>query len=150
MKANRIILLGLICICCIVCITSANYTIRPTINTTFTITTIPTNVRYSNITAAAHLGNTTYTNATPEFYTMITQTFYVFFDAIGGPVALTIIFSLPFVMSFIGGKSLRITAILGLIVSPFMLIFLPANYAAAAGLCIIISGAGLIWSVIKS
>jgi hypothetical protein len=130
-------------------VSAAPYTTRPTVNATYAPLPTVNTSRYNNITTALHLGNATYTNATPEWYTAITQTFYVFFDAIGGPIALTLIFSLPFVMSFVGGKSLRLTAIIGLIVSPFMLIFLPANYAAAAGLCIIIAAAGLIWSVIK-
>lgn len=129
-------------------VVSGAYTQRPTINATYTITTIPTNARFSNITTALHVGNGSY-NGTPEWFTGISQTFYVLFDTLG-PIALVVIFSLPFVMSYVSNKSLRITSVIGLIVSPFLLVFLPVNYAAAAGLCIIIAAAGLAWSVVKS
>jgi hypothetical protein len=145
MKSIGIILVGLICISCIFCIGNA-YTVRPTATGTIPTIAVP---RYTNITNELGLmQNTTFNGTSPNWSAAIKQVVLGYSDVVG-PIALVLIFLLPFSMAFIANRSMKGVAILGILVSTFVFIYLPSNFVAAATICIGISAAGLVYSLFK-
>jgi asparagine N-glycosylation enzyme membrane subunit Stt3 len=92
--------------------------------------------------------NTTYNGTSPNWSAAIKQVVLGYSDAVG-PVALVLIFLLPFSMAFIANRNMKGVAILGILISTFVFIYLPSNFVAAAVICIGISAAALIWSLFK-
>ena len=66
-----------------------------------------------------------------------------------GPIALLLVFLIPFLMMWLAHGNMKLLSILGVIVCGFVFIYLPANYQAAATICIVVSLATLVWSLFK-
>ena len=66
-----------------------------------------------------------------------------------GPIAFLIIFLIPFGMMWLAHGNMKLLAILGLITCGFVFLYLPANYQAAAVVCMLVSIATGVWSLFK-
>ena len=52
-------------------------------------------------------------------------------------------------MMWLAHGNMKLLSILGIIVGLFVKAYLPANYAAAAVICIVVAAATLVWSLFK-
>jgi uncharacterized membrane protein YphA (DoxX/SURF4 family) len=66
-----------------------------------------------------------------------------------GPIALLIIFLIPFGMIWMSHGNMKLLSILGFITCLFVFWYLPANYAYAAWICMGISCVGFMWGLWK-
>jgi PKD repeat protein len=103
--------------------------------------------RLNNITEAL-FGGWNETNQTPQWEPIITNSVAVYTDFLG-PVAFLLIFLIPFGMMWLAHGNMKLLSILGIIVGLFVNAYLPANYAAAAVICIVVAAATLVWSLFK-
>ena len=103
--------------------------------------------RLNNITEAL-FGGWNETNQTPNWEPVITNSVAVYTDFLG-PVAFLLIFLIPFGMMWLAHGNMKLLSILGIIVGLFVNAYLPANYAAAAIICIVVAAATLVWSLFK-
>jgi PKD repeat protein len=116
---------------------------------TATMVTIAAEGRLTNILDGLGLGNVTPSNTTViDPKVLITESVGVYTDALG-PVALVLIFLIPFAVLFISQRSMRGASVLGVLASLFVFMYLPANYQAGAAVCIVLSVMGLGYSLWK-
>jgi PKD repeat protein len=114
------------------------------------ITTIP-NTHYLPLLGMLGMGsdeiiNTS--NMTPRWSEAPLELMEVYTDYMG-PIAFLIVFLIPFGMMWLAHGNMKLLSILGLITCAFVFLYLPANYAAAAVICIVISLTTLLWSLFK-
>jgi PKD repeat protein len=111
-----------------------------------TMATIPAQ-RLDNITEAL-FGGWNETNQSPDWEPIIINSVSVYTDFLG-PTAFLLIFLIPFMMMWLAHGNMKLLSILGIIVGLFVFAYLPANFVAAAIICIVVAGATLIWSIFK-
>jgi PKD repeat protein len=111
-----------------------------------TIATIPTE-RYNAIMGIlAFTGNET--TDTPNFSALPPEIIGTYTDYMG-PIALLIVFLIPFGMIWMSHGNMKLLSILGFITCLFVFWYLPANYAYAAWICMGISCVGFMWGLWK-
>ena len=110
--------------------------------------TIAVEARMAGVMEAVHLTNTTENGTFPDIPGVVRESVGVYTDALG-PVALIIFFLIPFGMMFIANRSMKGIAIIGIVVSTFVLVYLPSNFQAAGLVCIAISGVAIAYSLFK-
>lgn len=103
--------------------------------------------RWGNVTEGL-IGGYNQTNQTPDWAPAVTGIMSVYPDFLG-PLALVIIFSIPFFMMWLSNGNMKLIGFVGLLVGGFVFFYLPSNYALAAIIFIIISAAGLLWGLFK-
>lgn len=95
------------------------------------------------------IGGTNQTNQTPDWVPAIIGTMKVYPDYLG-PMALVLMFSIPFFMVWLSHGNMKLLGLLGLVMGPlFVFLFLPPAYAFFAVICIIISAGVLLWGLFK-
>lgn len=114
-----------------------------------TIATIPQS-RYTNVTTLLFNGSANQTSpaTVPNWSSAIVNLVSIYPDFLG-PIAYLLIFLIPFGMMWMAHGNMKLLGILGFITGVFVFAFLPANFTAAAILCMGVSLAGAIWGVFK-
>jgi hypothetical protein len=110
------------------------------------IPTIP-NSRFGNVTTMFFNGSNP-SSSPPNWTPGITNLISIYPDFLG-PIAYLLIFLIPFGMIWMAHGNMKLLGVLGFIVGIFVLKFLPANFAAAALICMVVSVAGVIWGLFK-
>jgi len=103
--------------------------------------------RWSNVTDG-FIGGYNQTNQTPDWAPHILGVMSVYPDFLG-PLALVLMFSIPFFMMWLSHGNMKLLGFLGFLVGAFVFVFLPPNYELAALIFMVISAAGLIWGWFK-
>lgn len=109
------------------------------------IETIPI-PRWSNVTNL--IGGYNQTNQTPDWAPNVIGILSVYPDFLG-PLALVMMFSIPFFMMWLSNGNMKLLGFIGLMVGSFVFFYLPPNYVLAAEIFIVISAAGLLWGIFK-
>jgi hypothetical protein len=113
---------------------------------TATLPTIP-GERYDALTRLLGFGNVESTD-TPNWSGAPPEIVGVYTDYMG-PIAFLLIFLIPFGMIWMSHGNMKLLAVVGCITGLFVFQYLPANYTAAAVICIVVSVAAGIWGVFK-
>mgnify|MGYP003613847305 CR=1 FL=1 len=103
--------------------------------------------RWSNVTDGL-IGGYNESVQTPDWAPSILGILSVYVDFLG-PLALVLMFSIPFFMMWLSHGNMKLIGFLGLMVGGFVFVYLPSNYMLAALIFIVISAAGLLWGLFK-
>lgn len=93
--------------------------------------------------------NETYVNETAserDFGGLVSELFSIYSDVLG-PIALLIVFAMPFAALWIMQKDMLIPGGIGLMFSSFILVKLPADFQAVAVLMMALSVTGVIYAM---
>lgn len=118
----------------------------PRIMANDTIATIAT-PHYANV-SSYFVNGTNESSAPPDFGNWAIESIKVYPDFIG-PIAYLLIFLIPFGMIWVAHGDTRLICVLGLITGAFIVLFLPATWAAAAVIVMAISVVALIWRLMR-
>ena len=103
--------------------------------------------RWQNVTEGL-IGGYNQTSQTPDWAPQIIGIMSVYPDFLG-PLALVLMFSIPFFMMWLSHGNMKLLGFLGFLVGIFVFFYLPPNYEIAALIFMVISAAGLIWGWFK-
>jgi hypothetical protein len=92
-------------------------------------------------------GNTSF-NGVPNVGMIIYNSIMVYID-LTGPTGWVLIFAVPFVMAALAGADMIYISIPGIILSLYVFLKLPSEYILFAVAAMVISIAGIVWSLYK-
>jgi hypothetical protein len=146
MKQQTVIIIGLMLILLCSLASAGNYS---RVMATGAITTIPTDA-YNTI-LESFGGNTTpatVEEARVNLTSLLSGLLDVYTDPMG-PIALVLIFAIPFVLMWLMQSDMIPAGIAGLITGAFMLAFLPAEYSLLASIFLVLAILSIVYSLLK-